>query len=1549
MKTLHPRLLPALLTLTALSATPRADAAPFTPGNLAVVRLGDVVPALSAIAAPVFIDEYTTAGALVQSIAIPSVAGSPMLTMAGSATSEGGLMRSPNGAVLCFGGYGAAAGTAALAATTAAAAPREAGTVNAAGTFAVAANTLTQHSGANIRSAAADGMGNFWSGGTGSPTSNGGVNYLGTSSAAAQLLSGNLRWVNIFNGSLYFSSGAAVPGLGVHQFTGKPVAAVASAPVVIGAAGSSPYGFSLSPAGTVMYVADDRNIASGGGIQRWNKAGAVWTLAYTLGTGAASTVGSRGLTVNWSGANPVIFATTTETLNRLITVTDTGVGSVATTLATVTQNRAFRGVAFAPQQVPTPRFFTGNVLPPPNGVDVSTGLVYSNPAFGVFARNFSSKSFSQSFSPPPVGGSQVNSFASTVEVDVSANGGASFDHAVIPATISQRVTWAASDGNFTYYDTEMLQLNLQGGSLPIGVLVRESPTKQSTGRTSIETVPGGSMIGSFFDVFLDLSADNGQTWIPSAASGRLDLGVDSTIILPVKAPTNLWPPRSDFFAGTAVNDAVFPGGVVVRQMRHQFFTQSQVLPALGAVQVQNFDSQMDMAFSTNGGATFQPVRASAAVTVQVRHSRDEGGTQIFDTEMLALNLSGGGLPGGFLIRESPTKQSTGGAYSRPPAAGDPDPDLLRIGSFFDVFVELSIDGGATWTASTVAPAHHELQCLAPEVVESSSNLPPVADRYLSTAGGQAAFTGIVIREVKLDHFTQAMPPPPPGGSQVQATGATVSFMISTNGGVSFAPGSAPASMSFNVASYVDQAATRYFDTEMLQLDISGGSLPAGVRLRESPSKASTGRTSIRQTAADYRISSFFDVFTELSVDGGATWAPTAAAPLKLVLEKSPPAPPSSVPHFFTSTNLPPLNGVIASSAEPAVTYLNGVIVKTLSLRQFTASQPPPPPGGTQVKSFSATAELDASFDGGASFSHVIAPASITTRTTDPGGGNAIYDTEMLQLDLTGTGPFGPFMIRESPTKQSTGKTTIQVVTGGYMIDSFFDVFTELSIDGGASWSPAPAATHVDLSPDPLLIAPVPTPRPLLPPPNDFFASTADAQFSPGVVIRNVKHHLFTQSQTPPAAQGQSQIQSFDSQVDLEITPPTGGPFQRMRAPASVVTQVTHSRNTGTTQVYDTEMLQLNISGGGLPAGVMLRESPTLKSTGGTAITPQPTTGTFRIQSFFDVFLEMSIDGGASWNPATGGPLHLDLFCNAPEAPETSPNLLPVAAECVCQPGYHVTFAQGSIFKEVSLDHFTQSQPPPPPGGSQVQAFGAVFRYRLSTDGGKTYQPGTAPAQVTMQVSSSLDDGDTRYFDTEMLALSIAGPGPPFFMVRESPTLASLGRISSRQVAGNYHISSFFDIFTELSIDGGATWHPTTSGEAELILRNPVIIPDTDGDGMPDTWELVHFGPGGALPGQDADQDGRTNREEFTEGTDPNNPLSGFQSSLTRLAANAKFHFDAVPGRRYSLEYSQDMAPGTPWLPYCTDLEGSGPTDIMFLEAFTSHRLFFRFGVEVIPP
>lgn len=65
------------------------------------------------------------------------------------------------------------------------------------------------------------------------------------------------------------------------------------------------------------------------------------------------------------------------------------------------------------------------------------------------------------------------------------------------------------------------------------------------------------------------------------------------------------------------------------------------------------------------------------------------------------------------------------------------------------------------------------------------------------------------------------------------------------------------------------------------------------------------------------------------------------------------------------------------------------------------------------------------------------------------------------------------------------------------------------------------------------------------------------------------------------------------------------------------------------------MLSLNVGGiGGTPSSVLLRESPTLASVGQLTSVAQGGGG-FLNDSFFDIFFELSLDSGESWEAASG--------------------------------------------------------------------------------------------------------------------------------------------------------------------------------------------------------------------------------------------------------------------------------------------------------------------------
>lgn len=59
------------------------------------------------------------------------------------------------------------------------------------------------------------------------------------------------------------------------------------------------------------------------------------------------------------------------------------------------------------------------------------------------------------------------------------------------------------------------------------------------------------------------------------------------------------------------------------------------------------------------------------------------------------------------------------------------------------------------------------------------------------------------------------------------------------------------------------------------------------------------------------------------------------------------------------------------------------------------------------------------------------------------------------------------------------------------------------------------------------------------------------------------------------------------------------------------------------------------------------------------------------------------------------------------------------------------------------------------------------------------------------------------------------------------------------------------------------------GKAHRVdLEIAVPMPDSDGRGLPDWWQQKYFGGLGTDPGADPDQDGWTNRREYTAGTNP---------------------------------------------------------------------------------
>jgi hypothetical protein len=297
-------------------------------------------------------------------VALPTAAAGANLpfTIAGTATSEGFLARSNDGQYLTIGGYSIAPGTTGIAGTDSTTAPRAVARIEIA-TGAVNTTTSfsgdTSYSGGNPRSAVSSDGTTMWMTG-----SNQGIRSATLGATTSTLVSNtvtNTRVANIFNNQLYISSGSGA-FVGVNTVgTGLPTAEGETTTNVISTTGTgtgnaSPYDFWFKDANTA-YIADDRTVANGGGIQKWtfDSGSMAWSLAYTLNVNA----GARGLAGMVDGANTVLYATTADNPSRIATITDTGVDAVFTTLATAATNTQFRGIEFV----------SGSINPPTNNSD----------------------------------------------------------------------------------------------------------------------------------------------------------------------------------------------------------------------------------------------------------------------------------------------------------------------------------------------------------------------------------------------------------------------------------------------------------------------------------------------------------------------------------------------------------------------------------------------------------------------------------------------------------------------------------------------------------------------------------------------------------------------------------------------------------------------------------------------------------------------------------------------------------------------------------------------------------------------------------------------------------------------------------------------------------------------------------------------------------------------------------------------------------------------------------------------------------------------------
>jgi len=329
----------AVIALT--GATAKVQAAAITPGDLVIYRVGDGSAALGGTATSVFLDEYTTGGALVQSFALPTTGGSA-LSAVGNSTTEGTLSLSQDGLSFVYTGYRKNVGGASPSADVTAVTPRVIGTLSLAGVVdtSISLTNIGGSGAANaIRSATTVDGSAYWI----STSVN--VSYLNSPASVTSTLidTRNSRQTRINGNTLYAANGSTAITGKLQSYGTLPTGVTAATPIISLTTADAIQGFAMfnlnnaNPGGADTIYAMS-TVASQ--LLKYSFNGSSWVANGSISSGAQDITGVA------NGGSVTLYLTGSSGLQTLTDASGFG-NTISGSISTITSNpinEAFRGI-----------------------------------------------------------------------------------------------------------------------------------------------------------------------------------------------------------------------------------------------------------------------------------------------------------------------------------------------------------------------------------------------------------------------------------------------------------------------------------------------------------------------------------------------------------------------------------------------------------------------------------------------------------------------------------------------------------------------------------------------------------------------------------------------------------------------------------------------------------------------------------------------------------------------------------------------------------------------------------------------------------------------------------------------------------------------------------------------------------------------------------------------------------------------------------------------------------------------------------------------------